>query len=105
MRAADGRSFCYEDRMIEAQVFKLAEGVSFETVSDGAVVLVFRSGQLYSCNETSTAFLTELNGKQPLNQVAMAMAERFDAAPEEILADIELIADEMLSEGIIVSAN
>ena len=91
--------------MTEAPVYALADGVSFETVSDGSVVLVFRSGQLYSCNETSTAFLTELDGKQTLRQVAVAMAEKFDAAPEEILADIETIAAEMLSEGIIVSTS
>lgn len=91
-------------QMTEAPVYKLAEGVNFETVSDGSVVLVFRSGQLYSCNETSTAFLTELDGKQSVGQVAAAMALRFDAAPEEILADIGAIAAEMLFEGIIVSA-
>ena len=91
--------------MTDAPVYALADGVSFETVSDGSVVLVFRSGQLYSCNETSTAFLTGLDGKQTLRQVAVAMAEKFDAAPEEILADIETIAAEMLSEGIIVSAS
>lgn len=91
--------------MTEAPVYALAEGVSFETVSDGSVILVFRSGQLYSCNETSTAFLTELDGKQGLGQVAAAMAERFDAAPEEILEDIETIAAQMLSEGIIVKVS
>ena len=91
--------------MTDAPVYALAEGVSFETVSDGSVILVFRSGQLYSCNETSTAFLLELDGKRTLDQVAAAMAEQFEAAPEEIAADIEAIAAEMLSEGIIVSAN
>lgn len=90
--------------MTEAPVYALADGVSFETVSDGSVVLVFRSGQLYSCNETSTAFLTELDGRRALDEVAAAMAERFDAAPEEILGDIKAIAAEMLAEGIIVSA-
>jgi pyrroloquinoline quinone biosynthesis protein D len=89
--------------MTETPVYALADGVSFETVSDGSVVLVFRSGQLYSCNDTSTAFLTELDGKRGLDQVAVAMAERFDAAPEDILADLHTIAGEMLAEGIIVS--
>ncbi len=90
--------------MTETPVYALADGVSFETVSDGSVVLVFRSGQLYSCNETSTAFLVELDGKRGLDQVAEAMAEKFDAAPEEIRADLDDIAAEMLAEGIIVSA-
>ena len=91
--------------MTDAPVYKLAEGVSFETVSDGSVVLVFRSGQLYTCNETSTAFLVELDGKQTVGQVAAAMALRFDAAPEDILVDIGAISAEMLSEGIIVSVS
>jgi hypothetical protein len=90
--------------MTEAPVYALADGVSFETVSDGSVVLVFRSGQLYSCNDTSTAFLAELDGQRTLEQVAVAMAETFEAAPEDILADLDAIAAEMLSEGIIVSA-
>ena len=91
--------------MTERPVYALADGVSFETVSDGSVVLVFRSGQLYSCNETSTAFLVELDGKRTLGDVAPAMAETFDAPSEDILADLDAIAAEMLAEGIIVSAN
>lgn len=90
--------------MSSSSVYRLADGVNFETVDDGAVILVFRSGQLFSCNETSTAFLTRLDGKRNLTDIAVLMAEEFEAPADAIAADLEILASEMVSEGIIVPA-
>ena len=87
----------------DMQIFKLADGVTFERVADGAVVLVFDNGQLYSCNDTSAAFLSALDGLRSLADVASLIAEEFEAPAADILADLRELASEMLSEGIITA--
>lgn len=84
-------------------IYRLADGATFETVDDGAVILVFGNGQLYSCNDTSAAFLGLLDGKRSLDDVAALMADEFDAPVEAITGDLGDLADEMVAEGIIVS--
>jgi pyrroloquinoline quinone biosynthesis protein D len=89
--------------MQDTQAFKLADGVTFESVDDGAVVLVFDNGQLYSCNDTSAAFLNAIDGQRTLSDVAVVIAQEFDAPVAEILADLRDLASEMQSEGIIAA--
>lgn len=91
-------------QMQDMQIFKLANGATFERVADGAVVLVFGNGQLYSCNDTSAAFLDAIDGQRSLGDIALLIAGEFEAPPAEILADLRDLASEMLSEGIITAA-
>lgn len=86
-----------------ADIYRLADGATFETVDDGAVILVFGNGQLYSCNDTSAAFLSFLDGRRSLTEVAALMAAEFDAPIEAISGDLGALVDEMVAEGIIVS--
>ncbi len=84
------------------QVYRLADDATFEAVNDGAVILTFGDGQLYSCNETSTAFLSALDGTRSLAAVAELMAAEFEVSHDELAADLTQLADEMVSEGIII---
>src|SRR5690606_2730198 len=43
------------------EVFAFSPTASFQSVGDGAVVLLADSGQLYSCNDTSEAFLRHID--------------------------------------------
>jgi len=88
--------------MSDSQTYRLADGVTFESVTDGAVILVFDNGQLYSCNETSAAFLKALDGTRTLQDVAEQMAAEFDTSAANIAGDLRDLAEEMQAEGIIV---
>lgn len=90
--------------MQDMSTYRLADGVTFESVTDGAVVLVFDNGQLYSCNDTSAAFLRALDGQRTLDEVAGIIAGEFDAPVEQILGDLRELAAQMQSEGIIAGA-
>jgi len=84
------------------QVFRLADDVTFERVPDGAVVLVFGDGQLYSCNDTSAAFLAAVDGAKTLGEVAAVLADEFEAPLEVLVSDLGELAGQMQAEGIIV---
>ena len=85
-------------------VYRLGDEVSFEPVGEGAVILLLRSGQLYSCNESSLSFLRPLDGVRNVDDVARRMADEFDVDAATLANDLpELIAD-LVAEGIIVHA-
>ena len=48
------------------KVFTLSPHVSFQKLGqgEGAVVLTLHSGQLHTCNDTTAAFLSALDGKR-----------------------------------------
>lgn len=85
-------------------VYRLGDEVSFESVGEGAVILLLGSGQLYSCNESSLSFLRHLDGVRSVADVARRMADEFDIDAATLADDLaELIAD-LVAEGIIVHA-
>ncbi|HEV2514408.1 MAG TPA: PqqD family protein [Devosia sp.] len=85
-------------------VYRLGDDVSFEPVGEGAVILLLGSGQLYSCNDTSMAFLKHLDGVRNVDDVARRMADEFEIDTATLADDLpELIAD-LVAEGIIVHA-
>lgn len=85
-------------------VYRLGDEVSFEPVGEGAVILLLGSGQLYSCNDTSLAFLKHLDGIRDVDAVAHRMADEFEVDVATLANDLpELIAG-LVAEGIIVHA-
>ena len=84
-------------------VFSLAPAASFESVGGGAVVLLADSGQLYSCNETSEAFLRHIDGVRSISVIAGLMIEEFEVAVNDLEADLCELAEDLKSEGILTS--
>ncbi|WP_425416774.1 PqqD family protein [Oricola indica] len=90
--------------MSASKVYALSPIASFETVGDGAVILLGDSGQLYSCNDTSEAFLRNVDGQRSIDEIARLMESEYDVALETLIGDLNELAAELESEGIIVSA-
>ncbi len=59
-------------------VLRLADDASVQHVGDGAVVLLARSGQLYTCNGTTEAFLDKVDGARSLDQIVGLLSQEFD---------------------------
>ena len=90
--------------MSVSKVYALSPIASFETVGDGAVILLGDSGQLYSCNDTSEAFLRNVDGQRSIDEIARLMESEYDVALETLIGDLNELAAELESEGIVVSA-
>ncbi|MDX8466474.1 PqqD family protein [Mesorhizobium sp. VK23B] len=82
-------------------VLRMAEDASVQHVGDGAVVLLARSGQLYTCNGTTEAFLDKVDGARSLDQIVDLLSDEFEVDKATLDEDIAALAAELLAEGIL----
>jgi pyrroloquinoline quinone biosynthesis protein D len=90
--------------MVEDQtVFALADGISYQPLGtgEGAVVLTISSGQLYTCNDTTAAFLAVVNGAHTFAEVVDELHRTFDVPRDELRRDLSGLATDLIAEGII----
>ena len=57
---------------------------------------------LYTVNETGKEIWDLLDGKRTVKDIAVRLAERFEASLEEIEADVEALVGELLDRRILV---
>jgi pyrroloquinoline quinone biosynthesis protein D len=95
MSAADDTRLC------------LGEDVAFQSLGDGheTVVVSLKTGFLYSCNDTTRAFLEAVDGNKTLAEISRELVAVFAVAEDRLLNDLRLLADRMLAEGLISVAN
>jgi hypothetical protein len=82
-------------------VLRLAEDASVQHVGDGAVVLLARSGQLYTCNGTTEAFLDKVDGERSLDQIVGLLSAEFEVDKDTLDQDMATLATDLISEGIL----
>lgn len=82
-------------------VLRLADDASVQHVGDGAVVLLARSGQLYTCNDTTEAFLDKIDGARSLDQVVALLSDEFEVDRRTLDEDMAALAAELVAEGIL----
>ena len=92
--------------VLDSSRLDLADHVTKQTLGPGedTVILSLRSGYLYTCNETTAAFLQALDGKQTLGQVIDRLHEQFDTDRETLRKDMTQLAENLLAEGLIVES-
>lgn len=91
-------------RMVEIgskTVLRMADDASVQHVGDGAVVLLARSGQLYTCNDTTEAFLDKVDGARSLDQIIDLLSDEFEVDKATLDEDMAELAAELVAEGIL----
>jgi Coenzyme PQQ synthesis protein D (PqqD) len=88
---------------IDSRVFALCKGVSFQPLgdTDGAVLLVIETGQLYSCNVTTARFLQATDGVRSFAQVVDVVCKDFEVSREELHSDLSGTVGELVAEGLV----
>jgi hypothetical protein len=83
---------------------KLADDVTFQSLGPGeeTVLLSLNSGYLYTCNETTAAFLRRLDGRCPLAVVIDMLFDEFKVPREALSADMTVLATKLLEEKLII---
>ena len=86
-----------------SRILSLADTVSFQNMGEGegAVVLQLSTGQLHTCNDTTSEFLTALDGNRTFELVVDELLNKFDVEPAVLRADLSELAERLLSEGVI----
>ncbi|MDX8444379.1 PqqD family protein [Mesorhizobium captivum] len=82
-------------------VLRMADDASVQHVGDGAVVLLARSGQLYTCNGTTEAFLDKVDGARNLDQIVDLLSDEFEVDKATLGEDMTALAAELVAEGIL----
>jgi hypothetical protein len=83
--------------------FRIAPNVTFRSLGDGqgAVVVETKSGQLYTCNDTTTAFLDSVDGSRSLNEIVERLHGMFDVDRAMLETDLRGIAADLVENGLI----
>jgi Coenzyme PQQ synthesis protein D (PqqD) len=96
--ATDGRPMAEID---DSTVLSMSNNASFQSLGEGAVVLLVDSGQLYTCNETTEAFLKLVDGRRRFDAIIDALLTKFDIERARAAGDFLEIAEQLRTEGII----
>lgn len=85
-------------------VFSLSDTVSFQPLGDGegAVVLRIESGDIFTCNDTTAAFLRTLDGKCTFAETVDVLEGEFDVERMRLRQDLEVLAELLLKQCIII---
>lgn len=87
----------------DSSVLSLSEGVTYQPLGDGegAVVLIIESGQLFTCNDTTSAFLAAVDGERNFGSVVSSLMNTFDVPADELRSDLTQLAEQLRLEGIV----
>jgi hypothetical protein len=88
----------------DEKVFSISDTVSFPPLGkgEGAVILLLSSGDIFTCNDTTSAFLGSVDGQRTFAVAVQQLADRFDVERPVLRADLEKLAVDLSAVGIIV---
>lgn len=70
---------------------------------DGEIVIISpEDSSVHELNETAGAFWRQADGKRDLLEIARNLAAAYDAPVDTVLADIEDLAAELCSKGLVI---
>jgi hypothetical protein len=84
-------------------VLSLAEGISFQPMGmgEGGVLLKVDSGQLFTYNDTTSAFLTALDGRRTFADLLRVLLDEFEVAEGALREDLLTLASDLATQGIV----
>jgi pyrroloquinoline quinone biosynthesis protein D len=84
-------------------VMSLSKDATMRSVGDGAVLLMVKSGQLYSCNETARDFIGRLDGVRDFEVLVKEISQEYDVTPQTLTDDLSELLEYLLDEGVLIS--
>jgi Coenzyme PQQ synthesis protein D (PqqD) len=90
--------------MKDTDIIAIAPNATFQSLGDGAVILRTDSGQLFTCNETTEAFLKHVDGHRTLGAITSEILTEYEVDREMLTSDILALATDLATQGIIVTA-
>ena len=94
-----------------SRVYQPSENVVAREIEGELIIVPIATGigdmedELYSLNDTGRAIWSRLDGKTSLQAVVSALAEEYQAEPDEISRDVVGLVEELLKRGILTEKN
>ncbi len=81
----------------------LAPDVTFQSLGPGqeTVLLSFKSGYLYTCNETTEAFLRAVDGRKTLSEIVDIILQDYEVPRDVLLRDMAALAEKLAAEKLL----
>ena len=87
-----------------ATVLALADRAALRGVGAGGVILDTVSGDIYSCNETAQDFLSRLDGRRSVADIAREMTADYEVTETELCEDMVALMDGLVADGLVQTA-
>lgn len=81
----------------------LVKAASFRAMGEEGVILMTDTGQLYSTNESGTAFMKRIVAGHSVRAAVDGLLDEFDVAEEDLLDDLSELVGYLESEGVVVT--
>jgi hypothetical protein len=90
--------------LTDQSLLRLASDVSHQSLGpdEDTVILAFRSGTLYTCNQTAAEFLSAVDGGKTFAQIVDELHATYDTPRDKLRQDLLALADRMAQEGLLV---
>ena len=85
----------------DTTILSLSANASFQSLGEGAVILLIDSGQLFTCNETTEAFLKLVDGQRSFGAIVDQLVSEFAVERDVANVDFLAMAVQLRSEGIL----
>jgi hypothetical protein len=92
--------------LTDQSLLRLASDVSHQSLGadEDTVILAFRTGTLYTCNQTAADFLSAVDGRRTFAQIVEKLHATYDAPKDKLRQDLLALAERMTREGLLVAA-
>jgi hypothetical protein len=82
----------------------IAKHVALQSLGaeEGGVLLNLESGEMYTVNETTLAFLEALNGKHTIGAIADRLVGVFEVEVDVLQSDLVDVAKDLVGESLLV---
>jgi hypothetical protein len=93
------------DDISASTCLSLSENVTLQALgeAEGGVLLKLDTGEMYTVNDTTLAFLQQLGGDRTIAEIASRLVEVFDTDETTLLADLVEIGRDLAGEALVVA--
>lgn len=84
-------------------VLKRSDNTTFETVAEQAVLINMNTGTYFSLNKVGTEFWERLDGEQPIQAHAEAIAAKYTVDPAMVVDDLLELAANLRAEALVIA--
>jgi len=88
-------------QITETTVFALSPVASVQSLGNDAIILMADSGQLFSCNYVTDAFLKAVDGVRSMGEIVDVVLPQFEVDRETLRGDLLALASDLSTEGIL----
>jgi hypothetical protein len=83
------------------KIFELNSNASFRELGEEGIILMTDSGQLYSTNETGTAFMNYLGNDMSFREIVEKLSNEFDVTIDLLTQDLTELAEHLCAESVL----